>query len=1518
MFTSPIATFLLGALLAAALLLLYRVLTRRSRRMRFRSAGFQREHLAGIAESLAEGIILTDDSDRVLFINSRMTALTGYSQEDLARQAGYRFLIEPKDWPLIWLKNRQRVHGAAERYKLNIRRKDGSTFPAEISATPYRDASGEIVGTLGAITDITDRHRAEAALRESEERYRTVAETATDGIITIDRHSKILFVNEATGRIFGYSREEMLGQDLTMLMPEYLRHVHKAAIARYSETGQRHITWENVALPGLHKDGHEIPLELSFGEFQRDDARYFTGIVRDVTERKRTEQLQSTVYKIAQAAEKSPTLDDLYRAVHALVQEVMPAGNFYIALYDHKSDTLSYPYFVDEMDKPDPPGKPSRGMTGYVLRTGKSLLSTAAVHEELTRQGEITLIGAMSPVWLGVPLRVADQTIGVMAVQHYSDANAYGERERQVLEYVSSQIATAIERKRAEESLRQSENMFATLFRSSPDSMLLTTLDEGRYVDVNHSFEQLTGYSRQEVIGRTSIELGFYHNPAGRADIVKALREQGSIRNQEMTFRDRTGRDYTVLVSAELIEIGGQQCVLASQKDITDRKKIEEALRESEAKFSKAFFSSPDSVTITRLHDGKIIDVNESFTRLTGYSRQESIGRTSLQLNLLQQPADRDRMLQTIREKGSARNLEMHFRTKSGEVLVGLLSAEVIEWAGGQCLLTVVRDITDRKQIEEALRFSEERYRELFENATDLVYTHDLAGNFTSLNRAGERVTGYSRDEAYRLNIADIVSPEYRQKALEMMRSKLDSGGGTTYEVEIISKSGKRILLEVSTRLILHEGQPVGVQGLGRDVTERRRAEMERDRFLHMQTALSQAGHDLLSTLDLDDILEKILQNARQAIPAAEKGAVLLWNEQRQSLQVRRTSGYRDPRVTGTVFDVREGYAVRVALSRLPLILSDVKADAEVRYDGPIEEIRSIRSALAAPLIARNRLLGVISLDSDQPHAFHGDDQQLLAAFSGHAAMALENAALYEQVQESRENYRIVSDLVSDWAYALRVDAQGHTTGEWVTGAFSRVTGYTADEFAVHGWLGLVHSDDRVMAEAHRANLLKGEPDVLECRIVTKAGDVRWIRDYARPLWDSQQNRVTSIYGAAQDISERHILEDQLRQAQKMEAVGRLAGGVAHDFNNLLMVMRGYSELLLDQPGADTTVKKSAEHIHAAAERAASLTQQLLAFSRKQVLAPQVLNLNAVISNSEKLLRRLIGEDVELITNLKEDLGQVKADPNQIEQVAMNLAINARDAMPRGGKLIIETANAELDEVYVRHHPGARPGRFVMLAVTDTGTGMSPDTQARIFEPFFTTKEMGKGTGLGLATVYGIVKQSNGYIWVYSEPGRGTAFKVYLPRVDEFAATAPAPPAPHQVRAAVETILVVEDEDAVRALACEFLTSRGYKVLQAGNGSQAMEISRKHAGKIDLLMTDVVMPGMSGRELAERLTPERPDMRVLYVSGYTDEAIDHHGILDPNTLFLQKPFSRETLSRKLSEIFEVSPAATQPGPARHP
>ena len=513
---------------------------------------------------------------------------------------------------------------------------------------------------------------------------------------------------------------------------------------------------------------------------------------------------------------------------------------------------------------------------------------------------------------------------------------------------------------------------------------------------------------------------------------------------------------------------------------------------------------------------------------------------------------------------------------------------------------------------------------------------------------------------------------------------------------------------------------------------------------------------------------------------------------------------------------------------------------------------------------------------------------------------------MHEQLDEQQEMFRLIGENAADMIAVV------HASGRrlYNSPSYERFLGYSAEELRNTTAFEQIHPDDRkFVREAAQEALRTGAGRKLEYRCRHKDGTWRILESTSSVLRNTkgEPNKFIIIN---RDVTERRqaekaARETQVRQVQKMEAVGRLSGGIAHDFNNLLGVIICYADLMEVRVSQGDPLHKSVQEIKKAGSRAASLTRQLLAFSRQQVLERKVLDLNAIVADVENLLRRVIGEDVELSTVLDRTLGRVMADQGQIEQVLMNLAANARDAMPKGGKVIIETANTELDETFVRDAPYVRPGLYVQLAFTDTGSGMDAETEAHIFEPFFTTKERGRGTGLGLATVYGVVKQSNGYIWVRSEIGKGTSFKICLPRVQAGVRTESRES--HQVRTwqGGETILLVEDEEPLRAVTRDMLVQSGYEVLEANGGEQGLKSARHHQGPIHLLLTDVVMPGMSGPVLAETLAASRQEMKVLYMSGYTDYAIGGRGILESGVDLLVKPYTRENMISKVRSVLDA-------------
>jgi len=512
-------------------------------------------------------------------------------------------------------------------------------------------------------------------------------------------------------------------------------------------------------------------------------------------------------------------------------------------------------------------------------------------------------------------------------------------------------------------------------------------------------------------------------------------------------------------------------------------------------------------------------------------------------------------------------------------------------------------------------------------------------------------------------------------------------------------------------------------------------------------------------------------------------------------------------------------------------------------------------------------------------------------------------------LHRSEELYRLITENTSDLICMLNWNGNY----EYVSPSYKEVLGYDPQDLLGQSWFSLIHPEDWQEVDRKRTqSLTTGTPERVELRFKHREGSWKVFETVGNWIGDVQGGLQRAVL-VSRDLTERKQAEkalrqseEQLRQSQKLEAVGQLAGGVAHDFNNLLTVITGYSDILVRRLPENDPNRLGVEEIRRAAERASTLTRQLLAFSRKQVLQPKLFNLNTLVTDMGRMLRRLINEDIELVTKLTDDPTEINADPGQLEQVLMNLVVNARDALPDGGKITIETASLELDRNYADVHTSVQPGPYVMLAVSDNGVGMDAETRKHIFEPFFTTKEDGKGTGLGLSTVYGIVKQSGGNIWVYSEPSHGAVFKVYLPRVRPHKSPSTLEDDLQQAEApgGNETILLIEDEPQIRRMAFELLGEQGYKILVASNGLEALKILEEDKTAVDLILTDVVMPEMNGRELVNRTALLRPDAKVLYMSGYTNDAIVRHGVLDSDTSFIQKPFSSYALACKVREVLD--------------
>src|SRR6266478_935712 len=745
-----------------------------------------------------------------------------------------------------------------------------------------------------------------------------------------------------------------------------------------------------------------------------------------------------------------------------------------------------------------------------------------------------------------------------------------------------------------------------------------------------------------------------------------------------------------------------------------------------------------------------------------------------------------------------------------------------------------------------------EQFSTLLDSVQELIAIISPDGIIQFANASFTRVLGHPTEDLAGTSITDLLHANDAGAVRERLRDLSVSGRGTIGgRCRLQSKDGSWRWFDAAARDYTNVPAMEGIVVNFRDVTDLHRMEAERQ-------VISEIVHALNQTANLDELLRGI-HHALKKVLYAENCFVALHDREAD-------------------------------IFTFPFFADEVEL---VGTPSP--------SWLGVPLKTPTATIGVLVVQHYQnENAYDIRDLEFLGSVGGHIALAIERRRSEDALRKNEEMFRLIFSYnpLPTWV----IDNETRRFLE-VNDAAIRQYGYSLNEFKCMTAFDLRPEEER----ARYLDLMKQMPnDGLyqgNWKHRKKDGKIIQVEIISHEL-EYAGRRVRLV--VAQDLSERHLLEQQLRQSQKMEAVGRLAGGVAHDFNNLLMVIKGHTELLLNVLPPSEHCSRKIEQIDRAADRASALTRQLLAFSRLQVLQPHVMNLNEVVEEMGRLLPRLIGEDIELVVRGSENLGAIRADASQMEQVIMNLAVNARDAMPDGGRLLIETLNAELDSTYNAVHPIVRQGRYILLAVSDTGTGMSAEIQAHVFEPFFTTKAQGKGTGLGLATVYGIVKQSGGFIWVYSEIGRGTSFKIYLPRVDQPVERAGAVRSVSEAPRGTETILLAEDEQDVREVAREFLESGGYTVIEARDGAEALKRVEKHEGAIDLVLTDMVMPGMTGQELTARLLQSLPDIRVLYMSGYSERAAADCARGESSMRLLSKPFSRWALLRAVHEILKQS------------
>jgi len=799
----------------------------------------------------------------------------------------------------------------------------------------------------------------------------------------------------------------------------------------------------------------------------------------------------------------------------------------------------------------------------------------------------------------------------------------------------------------------------------------------------------------------------------------------------------------------------------------------------------------------------------------------------------------------------------------------------------------------------EHLELRRKYLEQIFQNSPDPVIVVDSEFKIQCVNPEFERMFGFTPADTRDRSIDDLVFPADRAAEAQWIAQSLQRGEKLTLETQRRCKDGSLLDVSVSSAPLIVDGKVQAFYAVYRDISERKRAEA-------LSAALYRIAEKASATQDLQQFFAAVhgivdelafARNFAIAIHDPESGLLSFpyFVDEREAAPAPRKPG------RGLLeYVLRSGEA----------LLCDSDGLAKLREQGEVEGEQDFAGQwLGVPLKVNRHIFGALILKSYSPdHRFGDREEDVLTLVSQQLAAAIDRKRNEQALRRSEVSYR---SLIQTAVYGIyRASFEGRFLD--VNPALIGMLGYnSALEVLALDPQKEVFADPpeytRLLEELRRT----GRIDAVEVRWKRKDGASITARISGRAVAAGDEP-ADVIEAIAEDITERRVLEDQFRQAQKMEAVGRLAGGIAHDFNNLLMVIGGYTEVMLSQISPDHPLFTKAEAIQQASDRATTLTRQLLAFSRKQLLELKVVDINAIVADMERLLRPLIGEDIELTTQLAPSIGCTRADAGQLEQVIMNLVVNAKDALPKGGKICIRTGSTTIDDSYRSEHSFIKKGPYVTISVTDNGHGMDRETQARIFEPFFTTKEKGKGTGLGLSTVYGIVKQSGGYVFVQSETGSGTAFTIYLPRVDEPCDTLGLPSVSANASGGSETILLVEDEESVRQLVRETLESRGYRVLAAANGEAALALASGHKDGLHLVITDVVMPGLSGHELARQLLANRPGLKVLYLSGYAQDAFPAN---EAQKVFLQKPFTLQNLTRKVREVLgtatNAAPASSQ-------
>ncbi|MEQ1762449.1 MAG: PAS domain S-box protein [Pyrinomonadaceae bacterium] len=1008
------------------------------------------------------------------------------------------------------------------------------------------------------------------------------------------------------------------------------------------------------------------------------------------------------------------------------------------------------------------------------------------------------------------------------------------------------------------DELRTSELRYRRLFEAARDGILLLDATTLKITDANPFMTDLLEYTYSEFIGKELWELGFFSDKKASRAAFHQIQTKGYLRYDDLPLRTKNGDAREVEFVTNVYDEGRKHVIQCNIRDITQRKLHEAKSAAIEEGYRRLFEYAPDGIIIA-CPESYYLDANPGMCKMLGYSSSELIGMHASDIVSASELRHLQPALAEVKT-ATGYSEEWRFKRKDGSKFTGEVIARIMPDGN---LLAMVRDITERQQAEENIRRSESRLNEA-QSVTHIgSWSLDLLRDELVWSDEHYRIFGLRPEDidlSYGVSLFEnIIHKDDRdlvRNAMEHSRATLEPFDhyvrGTRPDGSI------RLIHSLGFVDADEHGNAIRISGTAQDVTEHRRAEEALRESESRLRAIIDTEPECVKLTTVDCTLLEMNPAGLKMIDAVNFAQVRNLDVSTLVVEEDRAA-FRD--LTRRVFDGETG-TLEFQITGLKGTERWLDTHAVPLKDGS------------------GRITAMLSITRD----------------------ITQRRASEIALRESNDNFHQLADNITD---AFWIRSPDMTTIHYISPAFEEIWGRPVDDFYNHpeDWKRAILPEDQPAVLSAYAALASNAPDIeVEYRITRPNGEIRTVRSRGFQV-RGPSGDVVRLAGIITDLTDQKRLEDQFRQSQKMEAIGVLAGGIAHDFNNMLTVINGYSDLVLQRLEPDDPNRSNVQEIKRAGLRAAMLTNQLLTFSRRHLLRPEVVDINEVVAETSNMLQRLIGEDVELVSVLKTNVGRIKVDPGQLGQVLMNLAVNARDAMPHGGKLTIETANIFVDPQYADTHVGVLPGAYVMLAVTDTGCGMSSELQEHIFEPFFTTKETGKGTGLGLSTVYGIVKQSGGGVFVYSEEDHGTTIKVFLPRVIDFARSDTRGVETNRHAIGTETVLLVEDEELVRTLLTQILESLGYNVRTAVDGANALKVFAE-AGDIDLVITDVVMPRMGGRELVEKLLLQKPDLPILYTSGYPNDAIVRHGVLEMNVNFLQKPFALDDVARKVRDLLE--------------